>query len=212
MREEKEKLDRLRAKRGGHRTVVTENINEARTILGHTDLEDIMWSRLKVVEQILDGKLILLAGFDEKITKICSVDHIEEEIEVADEIRSRILQTKGEIAIARAQVKNGGTSSSTSSSNGSTQNHHTEEHTATNDPNQAPMPLQANQHASSENSREIHQGESGSSPSTAFQTNFTKSQDGGPPSSSSVNELPPILPPQSSHSQSATKPRLPKLV
>ena len=155
-----------------------------------------MWSRFKAVEQILDEKLILLAGFDEEITKICSVDHIEEEIEVADEIRSRILQTKGEIAIARARVKNGGTSSS---SHGSAQNHHTEEHTATNNPNQAPVPLQDNQHASSENSGQIHQGESGSSPSTAFQTNFT-SQDGGPSSSSSVNELPPIPPPQSSHS------------
>ena len=155
MGEEKEKLDRLRAKRGGHRTVVTKNINEARTILEHTDLEDIMWSRLNVVEQTLDEKLILLAGFDEEITKICSVDHIEEEIEVAVEIRLRIQQTKGEIAIARARVKNGGTSSS---SHGSTQNHHTEEHTATNNPNQAPMPLQDNQHASSENSVQIHQG------------------------------------------------------
>ena len=58
------------------------------------------------------------------------------------------------------------------------------------------MPLQDNQHASSENSGQIHQGESGSSPSTAFQTNFTASQDGGPSSSSSVNELPPIPPPQ----------------
>ena len=155
MGEEKEKLDRLRAKRGGHRTVVTKNINEARTILEHTDLEDIMWSRLKVVEQILDEKLILVAGLDEEITKICSVDHIEEEIEVAVEIRLRIQQTKGEIAIARARVKNGGTSSS---SHGSTQNHHTEEHTDTNNPNQAPMPLQDNQHASSENSVQIHQG------------------------------------------------------
>ena len=98
-------MDRLQAKRGGHRTVATKNINEARTILEHTDLEDIMWSRFKVVEKILDEKLILLAEFDEEITKICSVDHIEEETEVADEIRSRILQTKGEIAIARARVK-----------------------------------------------------------------------------------------------------------
>jgi len=165
MGEEKEKLDRLQAKRGGHQTVVTKSINEARTILKHTNLEDIMWSRLKVVEQILDEKLILLAGFDEEITKICSVDHIEEEIEVVDEIHSRILQTKGEIAIARARVKNGGTSSS---AHGSAQNHHTEEHTATNNPNQAPMPLQDTQHASSENSGQIHQGEPGSSPSTAF--------------------------------------------
>ena len=169
-----------------------------------------MWSRVKVVEQILEEKLILLAGFDEEVTKICSVDHIEEEIEVAVEIRLRIQQTKGEIAIARARVKNVGTSSS---SHGSTQNHHTEEHTATNNPNQAPMPLQDNQHASSENSGQILQGESGSSPSTAFQTNFgTTSQDGGPSSSSSVNELPPIPRSQSSHSQSTTKPRLPKLV
>ena len=121
MGEEKEKLDCLRAKRGGHRTVVTKKINEARTLLEHTDLEDIMWSRSKVVEQILDKNLILLAGFDEEITKTCSVDHIEEDIEVADEIVSSILQTKGEIAIARPRVKDGGTSSSTSSSHGSAQ-------------------------------------------------------------------------------------------
>ena len=61
MGEEKKKLDRLRAKHGGHRTVVTKNINDARTILEHSDLEDIMWSRLKVVEQTLDEKLILIA-------------------------------------------------------------------------------------------------------------------------------------------------------
>ena len=48
---------------------------------------------MKVVEQILEEKLILLGGFDEEITKICSVDHIEEEIEVAVEIRLRIQQT-----------------------------------------------------------------------------------------------------------------------
>ena len=89
---------------------------------------------------------------------------------------------------------------STSSSHGSAQNHHTEEHKATNNPNQASTPLQDNKHASSETSGQIHQGESGSSPSTAFQTNFTTRQDGGPSSSSSVNELPPIPPPQSSHS------------
>ena len=82
MGEEKEKLDRLRAKSGGHRTVVTKNINEARTTLELTDLEDIMWNHLNVVEQILDEKLILHAGFDDEITKIRSFDHIEEEIEV----------------------------------------------------------------------------------------------------------------------------------
>ena len=76
MGEKKEKLDRLRAKRGGYRTVITKNVNEARTILEHTDLEDIMWSRLNVVEQILDKKLIFLTGFDKEITKTCSVDHI----------------------------------------------------------------------------------------------------------------------------------------
>ena len=67
-----------------------------------------MWSRLNVVEQILDEKLILLAVFDKEITKICLVDHIKEEIEVGDEIHLRILQTKGEIAIGRAWVKMAG--------------------------------------------------------------------------------------------------------
>ena len=66
--------------------------------------------------------------------------------------------------MARARVKNGGASSSTSSSRGSAQNPHTEEHTVTNNPNEAPMPLQDNQHASSENSGQIYHGQSGSSP------------------------------------------------
>ena len=170
MGEEKGKLDLLRAKRGGHRTVVTKNINEARTILEHTDLELIMWSRLNVLEQILDEKLISLAGFDKEITKICSVDHIEEEIEVADEIRSRILQTKAKIAIARARVKNGRTSSSILRL-------HMVRHKIIIRRNiQPPITkiklLQDNQLASSENSGQICQGESGSSPSTAFHTNF----------------------------------------
>ena len=47
---------------------------------------------------------------------------------------------RGEIDIARARVKDGGTSSSTSSSHDLAQNHHTEEHIATDNPNQAPMP------------------------------------------------------------------------
>ena len=150
MGEEKEKLDRLRAKRGGHRTVVTlkhkQSENYSRTHRFrryHVEPFESCWANI-------GWKANFTCGIRRGITKICSVDHIEEEIEVADEIRSRILQTKGEIAIARTRVKNGGTSSSTSSSPGSAQNHHTEEHAATNNPNQAPMPLQDNQHASSE--------------------------------------------------------------
>ena len=46
-----------------------------------------------MLSKFWNEKLNLLAGIDEEITKIYSVDHIEEEIEVADEIRSRILQT-----------------------------------------------------------------------------------------------------------------------
>ena len=41
-RRRKGKLDRLRTKHGGHRTVVTKNINEARNTLEHIDLEDMM--------------------------------------------------------------------------------------------------------------------------------------------------------------------------
>ena len=49
---------------------------------------------------------------------------IEGEIELGNEIRTRILEKKENIAIARVQVKNGGTSFSY----GPAENHHKEEH------------------------------------------------------------------------------------
>ena len=95
-------LARLRAKRKGHRSVVTRNINEAKRILEEDDISAQHWNRLKIIEQVSYEKLELLTGFDDEITQLCEMDDIEQEIELADEIRSVILETKGNIAIALA--------------------------------------------------------------------------------------------------------------
>ena len=62
-----------------------------------------------------DEKLELLTGFDDEITQLCKIYDIEQEIELTNEIRSRILETKGNIAIARASLQVHDGPSSTSS-------------------------------------------------------------------------------------------------
>ena len=100
-------LDRLEAKRKGHRLVVTKNAKEARAILeGQAEgqqMDALIWNRLEIIEQVLNEKCKLLAGFDEEIQQLCEITDLEEEIETADEIRLRILETKGRIAIARGR-------------------------------------------------------------------------------------------------------------
>ena len=57
------------------------------------------------MEQVLKEKLELLTGFDDEITQLCKIDDIELEIELADEIWSKILEMKGNIAKACASLQ-----------------------------------------------------------------------------------------------------------
>lgn len=92
MTEPKEKLDRLRAKRGGHRGVCTKLAKEADELLhlpGDVDID-----RSEIIRSLLEAKLKILSEIDEEILGLCDVEDIEQEIEESAEVVSRILNAK----------------------------------------------------------------------------------------------------------------------
>ena len=96
MAEEKEKLDRLKAKRGGHKGSVTKKIEEAEQTLHlineKQEVTDDDRSRLNVLYQILEQKQKVLQVYDEEILDLCAVEAIDKEIEDADEANARIVE------------------------------------------------------------------------------------------------------------------------
>ena len=90
MSESKEKLDRLRAKRGGHRGVCTKLTKEADELLhlpGDVDVD-----RSEIIRSLLEAKLKILSDLDEEILGLCDVKDIEQEIEESAEAVARILR------------------------------------------------------------------------------------------------------------------------
>ena len=88
MSKEKENLSRLRAVRGGNRAVITKLINET---LGIFDEEQPNKGRLETINDLLHEKAKIVKELEEKILDLSDVDDILGEIEVADELNSRIL-------------------------------------------------------------------------------------------------------------------------
>jgi hypothetical protein len=85
----KEKLDRLRAKRGGNRGVCTKLAKEAQELIETRNEGNL--NRSEVVHSILSEKLKLLNELDEEILGLCDISEIQGEIEETTEIASRIL-------------------------------------------------------------------------------------------------------------------------
>jgi hypothetical protein len=85
----KEKFDRLRAKRGGHRGVCTKLAKEAEGVIQSQDEENI--NRSEVIHSLLSEKLKILNELDEEILGLCEIKDIEIEIEESSEIVARIL-------------------------------------------------------------------------------------------------------------------------
>ncbi|XP_022790390.1 uncharacterized protein LOC111329893 [Stylophora pistillata] len=83
-----EKLPRIRAKRGGNRTVMTKLMNEADGLLKAETSDK---KRLKAIAASLDEKLNLVKTLDEEIIENCAVEEVEAEIEESDEINSRVI-------------------------------------------------------------------------------------------------------------------------
>jgi hypothetical protein len=91
----KEKFDRLRAKRGGHRGVCTKLAKEAEEVIQSQDEENI--SRSEVIHSLLSEKLKILNELDEEILGLCEIKDIEIEIEESSEIVARILNATKKI-------------------------------------------------------------------------------------------------------------------
>ncbi len=92
-----ENIERLKAKRRGHRGVATKLIQEAKAIIESPEISNLNRSRLKIIDGLLDEKQKMLQGMDEDVLNSCKIDEIEKEIEDSDTIRSRILEIKGMI-------------------------------------------------------------------------------------------------------------------
>ena len=89
MSETKESLDRLRAKRGGHRGVSTKLVKESEELVKSQDDGDV--GRCEIIKGLLQEKLKILNDIDDEILELCSVDDIEREIEESAEVVVRIL-------------------------------------------------------------------------------------------------------------------------
>ena len=91
---EKEKLERLRAKRGGNRGAFTKKLKDEKTLLDgikeNQDIDDIQKGQLKVLRQFLEQKKKVLHEYDEQILDLCPVQEIDKEIEEVDDIHAKI--------------------------------------------------------------------------------------------------------------------------
>ena len=94
MTEDNSNLARIRAVRGGNRAVITKLINEAKALL---DEEQLNRGRLSTITELLDEKSKIVKGLDEKILDVCEVGDIQNEIEAADELYSRVLDVQRDI-------------------------------------------------------------------------------------------------------------------
>ena len=92
----KEKLDRLKAKKGRHKGSVTKKINEAEQALGiineKNELTDEDRNRLNVFHQILEQTQKVLQGYNEEILDLCDLDVIDKDIEESDESNFKIVE------------------------------------------------------------------------------------------------------------------------
>jgi hypothetical protein len=105
MAETKDKLDRLRAKRGGYRGVCTKLTKETEEII-HTD--EIDYDRCEVIRSLLEEKSKILTDIDEEILGICEIASIEYEIEESADVMGRILSAKRKLDKVKLEAKKTG--------------------------------------------------------------------------------------------------------
>lgn len=88
-----------RATRRGNKSVITKCINEAKDLLENYEninesITSVTKDRLNTLNDLLDEKLKVVKEYDEEIRQLCKVKEIVNEIEVAEEINSRVLDFK----------------------------------------------------------------------------------------------------------------------
>ena len=88
-----EDLERIRARRHGHRGVATKYTQEAKQIFETESIDNSQRERLASLQVLLQEKLKVLLKLDEDILSTCATEDIEREIKESDTVNSRITET-----------------------------------------------------------------------------------------------------------------------
>ena len=97
--EQRKRLDRLRAVRGGHRGVLTKLTKEVDNLLADETLSNDFAARLNVIREQLEGKMKVLTNLNYEIVSLCQVDNITREIDESEGIIAKLIECKRKIAI-----------------------------------------------------------------------------------------------------------------
>ena len=84
-------VSRLRAKRGGHRGIVTKYSKEAVGLI--EDESETKIRRLKTIKDSLQTRLAIIVKLDEDILEVCDTKDIENEMEESDTVNTRVSET-----------------------------------------------------------------------------------------------------------------------
>ena len=109
-----ESLEHRKAKRAGHRGVVTRYLQETRSLLDKETIDNKTQRRLGVLRGLLQDKSEVLKRLDEEILAGCATENIEGEIIEADEISSKIIETLTEMRSVVEPSERGGISRASS--------------------------------------------------------------------------------------------------
>jgi hypothetical protein len=94
-----DQLERKKATRRGNRAVITKYSNEAKELLANGEnIDENTKDRLNTLHDLLEEKLQVVKKFDEEILQLCEVKEIENEIEISEELNSRVLDVKRQIS------------------------------------------------------------------------------------------------------------------
>ena len=98
--EQRKRLERLKAVRGGHQGVLTKLAKEVDDLLADETLSNEAAARLNVVCEQLEGKMKVLTNLDGEIVSLCQVDDITREIDESEGIIAKLIECKRKIASA----------------------------------------------------------------------------------------------------------------